>query len=54
MKNCDKNRESYSYFGHNYTLPDGMELGSKESSSYLAGSYNFKVSEIEVFKVIDQ
>ena len=37
-----------SNLGHSYTHPN-YAYGSNESKSYLAGSYNFQVSEIEVF-----
>jgi hypothetical protein len=39
---------SYSNLGHSYTHPD-YAYGSDEAKSFLAGSYNFQVSEIEVY-----
>jgi len=39
---------SYSNLGHSYTHPDYIE-GSNEAKSLLAGTYNFKVSDIEVY-----
>jgi hypothetical protein len=39
---------SYSNIGHSYTHPDYIK-GSNEAKSFLAGSFKFKVSEIEVF-----
>jgi hypothetical protein len=42
------NTDSYSNLGHSYTHPDYIE-GSNKAKSFLAGSYNFKVSDIEVF-----
>ena len=53
LEYCETDSKSYSNFGNSYTLPNGMEYASKEARSYLAGSNHFKVSEIEVFKVID-
>ena len=29
-----------------------MEAGSDEAKSYLAGAYNFRVKEIEVFQIL--
>ena len=34
-----------------YELPEGIEKETNESQTYLAGSYNFKVKEIEVYKL---
>ncbi len=39
---------SYSNLGHSYTHPD-YEVGSNEAESFLAGSFSFQISEIEVF-----
>jgi hypothetical protein len=39
---------SYSNLGNSYTYPDYIK-GSNEAKSFLAGSFRFKVSEIEVF-----
>ena len=55
--NCDQERNSHSLFGHSsngtYQLePDlGIEKDSEEAFNYIAGSQNFLVKEIEVFKV---
>jgi hypothetical protein len=44
---------NYTDLGHSYELPSGgMKRGSNEAQSYLAGSYKFKVKELEVFQVI--
>ena len=40
---------SHTNFGHTYTLPNGYMPGSSDTLSLLAGSYNFKPSNIEVF-----
>lgn len=50
--NCNVNSESYSNFGYTYQLPDGMQMNSEEAKSYLAGAYQFKVTEIEIYKVV--
>jgi hypothetical protein len=42
------NSESYTDFGKSFTHPDFIEE-SDEAKSFLAGSYNFQVSEIEVY-----
>ncbi len=50
---CNLNNESYSNLGYTYQLPDpAISLNSDEAKSYLAGSYQFKVSEVEVYKVV--
>lgn len=49
---CNNNSSSYSNFGTTYKPPDGMAQGSAEANNYLAGAHNFKVTEIEVFKVV--
>eukprot|EP01080_Neovahlkampfia_damariscottae_P005802 gene5802-9625_t len=40
---------NYSNLGHSYKPPNNYSYGSTQANSFLAGSYNFKVSEIEVF-----
>jgi hypothetical protein len=50
--NCNQNNESYSNFGYTYQLPDNISLNSDEAKAYLAGSYQFKVAEVEVYKVV--
>jgi hypothetical protein len=42
---------SCSYLGHTYQHPN-YRFGSNEAQSFLAGSYNFSSSEIEVFQVL--
>jgi hypothetical protein len=46
----NKNKDSYSNLGKTYQHPN-YEYGSNEAQSFLAGSYNFSTSEIEVFQV---
>ena len=45
------NENSYSNFGYSYQLPKNITSGSVEAQSYLAGSYRWKTTEIEVFQV---
>ena len=45
------NENSYSNFGYSYQLPKNITYGSTEAKSYLAGSYNWKTTEIEVYQV---
>ena len=40
---------SYSNLGHSYELPSGIFYGSDEAKTYLAGSYHFKLKELEIF-----
>ena len=46
--NSNTNTNSPSSLGGSYSHPD-YAYGSNEAKSFLAGSYNFKVSEIEVY-----
>ena len=50
--NCNDNNNSLSDLGLSYEAPNGYTHGSNESRSYLAGSYNFFVDEIEVFRIV--
>ena len=51
---CNINNSSYSNPGspQGYETPNRYAYGSTEARNYLAGSYNFTVVEIEVFKLI--
>jgi hypothetical protein len=42
---------NFSELGTNYQLPDGFIYKSETARSFLAGSYNFTVDEIEVFLI---
>ena len=46
--NCNSSTSCYSYFPYSY---DCKEYNNPSSSDWLAGAYNFKVDEIEVFSV---
>jgi len=47
--NCSTTNSSYSNLGYSFTPPSGYSYGATNTQNYLAGSYNFTVSEIEVF-----
>jgi hypothetical protein len=47
----NNNSKSFSYLGYSYQHPN-YQKGSNEAKSFLAGSYNFSTSEIEVFQLI--
>ena len=49
---CNVNTNSYSDLGSTYES-NGYAYKSTEAKSYLAGSYNFTVLEMEVFKIIE-
>ena len=51
-KDCDKNERSQSKIGKTFKAPEGITFNTEQSKSYLAGSYNFKVKEVEAYKVI--
>jgi hypothetical protein len=48
----NENNNNYSYLGPTYRHP-GIKQGSEESHSFLAGTYNFEVVEIEVFQLLN-
>ena len=48
VNNSNTNTMSYSNLGHSFVHPD-YAYASKGAVSFLAGSYNFQVSEIEVY-----
>ena len=47
--NCHLNNYSYSDLGHTYKLPTGYVYDTDQGKRLLAGTYNFKVDEYEVF-----
>eukprot|EP01080_Neovahlkampfia_damariscottae_P009231 gene9231-1317_t len=47
---CNTGNSNYSNLGHSFTCPEGQTYGQNGAKNFLAGSYNFTVSEIEVFK----
>ena len=46
--NSNQNKKSYSNLDHSYSHPY-YEYETEEARSFLAGSYKFQVSEIEVY-----
>jgi hypothetical protein len=50
--NSTRSTTNVSNLGVIYELPPGIVCGSDEAKLFMAGSYNFKVKEIEIFKVI--
>ncbi|KAL9644560.1 hypothetical protein ABK040_009424 [Willaertia magna] len=48
--NCNTSNSSYSNLGHSFSVP-GMNYSTDAIKSYLAGSYNFLVEDIEVFAI---
>jgi len=50
--NANTTNSSYTNLGHTYKCPNGITYGSTEAQNYLAGTYNFMVDEVEVFKVV--
>ncbi len=48
--NSDKNEDSISYLCNSYKHPKWMK-NSSEAKQYLAGSFHFKTTEIEVFSM---
>ena len=47
---CDKSASSYSDLGMSYSS-HGMAYASTEARDFLAGSYTFKVLEVEVYQI---
>ena len=48
---CNIDNNSYSNFGFSYHTPKEFANGSEEAKSYLTGSYNFTVTEVEVYAI---
>ena len=48
---CNMNSNSYSNFGYCYKAIDTTQYGTQSAQSYLAGAYNFKVVEYEVYEI---
>lgn len=48
------NTNSYSNLGHSYVQLAGYKYGSSDAQNLLAGSYNFKPHEVEVFYQTDK
>jgi len=50
--NCNSVNSSYSNLGYTYKCPNGISYSSTEAQNYFAGSYNFMVDEVEVYKIV--
>jgi hypothetical protein len=48
VNNSNTNEESFSSLGRNFKHPE-YKFSSKEADSFLAGSENFRLNEIEVY-----
>jgi hypothetical protein len=46
------NEYSSSNLGHSYQLPENTTYGSEEAKIYLAGSYTWQTTEIEVYQLV--
>ncbi len=51
VHNANSNRDSRSNLGYSYTTPVGTQ-GGTEARNFLAGSYEFTVSDYEVFQAV--
>ncbi|CDW90777.1 UNKNOWN [Stylonychia lemnae] len=49
---CNNNQKSHCNLGGTYSLPNGYKFEEKQAKDYLAGAYNFKVIEIEVYSIL--
>ena len=49
---CNLNSKSFCDLGDTYEELEGMLYGFDKARSHLAGSYNFKVQEIEIYQII--
>ena len=50
--NANTVNSSYSNLGYTYKCPNGISYSTTEANSYFAGSYNFMIDELEVYKVV--
>ena len=48
---CNGNTSSYANLGHSYKPPPGYTCGKENTKAFLAGSYKFRVAEIEVWQL---
>jgi hypothetical protein len=48
---CNNNNNSFCNLGSTYEVPEGLTYNTDLAKNYMAGSYKFKVKEIEVFQV---
>jgi hypothetical protein len=50
---CNTNAHSFSMLGGDYEPPEGMKYSTPDANAYLAGKYQFKVLEIEVYQLLE-
>ena len=48
---ANHNYRNHSNLGDQYEAPDGMKYRSDAARSYLAGTFYFKVSDLEIFRL---
>jgi hypothetical protein len=48
---CNSNIDSFGSLGYSFETPKNLKKDTNEFYSYLAGSFKFKVVDLEVFKV---
>jgi len=51
-EHCNENYKSCSRLGMVYRPPYPFKFGDKECETYLAGSFQFKIEDIEIFEVV--
>ena len=51
--NCNLNTNSFCNLGNSYSLNNCSKSESIESKTYLAGNINFKITEYEVYQILD-
>ncbi len=51
IRPSDSDNKSYANLGCTYELPQGYTYGTEEAKKYLAGSYQFRIKELEVFLI---
>jgi hypothetical protein len=49
--NANTTNSSYTNLGHTYKAPVGTTYGQNDAMNYMAGTYNFMIDEIEVYKI---
>jgi hypothetical protein len=54
VTNANANTSSYTNLGHCYVPPPGGAYNQPSAKEYMAGTYNFKVADYEVFRVVAQ
>ena len=50
---CNLNNNSFSILGYSYELPNELSKESEEANTYLAGSHEFKIIELEIYQILN-